>query len=136
MYVNTTNAFGFSRLKDNFGIPQTTSDMIELFGQYCGNDHWCFWMYDPEAQFWSRHEIVCRMPEFEGITREERDAFQKVNEQLAELPAPPLPADRSTVHREKPFLYKGFTFQWLFIPELGRWEILPLGRYDSATSQR
>lgn len=135
MYVNTADALSFTKLEEAFGIPSTTSGMIELFGQYCGPDHWCFWAHDPDAKLWKRHEIIDRTPEFAGITREEQERFRQVFQELSELAAPPMPRNISVICRGKPFLYTSFMFQWIFIPELGRWEILPLGRYDPMATQ-
>jgi len=137
MYVSTDHALSFSKLEASFGVPVPTSGMVEVFGVYCGPYHWCYWSFNPRTQIWARHEIgYSRVaPEYDGILDEDREPYRKASDWLAELAPPALPDDRTMPQREGAFLYMGFLFQWLFIPELGRWEMLPLGRYDGTTSQ-
>lgn len=129
MFVRIENAALLVRLVEQVGLPEVTARHDdEMFGPYSFEGRPTFLRYRVSEDAWDAlaDEAVPDDDDDRLITDEEVEAvFIRC---LERGPTPPLPSDMGARTEDEQFIFVGARFQWIFFPELKRWELAALGR--------
>ena len=118
-------------VNEHWGLPTPhDASRREVFGDYGAPSGGGFLRYDPTTAGWDRLEedtsiglFACDWP------IEDQLEVSMLIESLKPYRPSAYPDNRSQKASQPPFLYQGWTFAWVFVPELRRWELAPLGRH-------
>jgi hypothetical protein len=136
MHIDSKSAGLHAHLEEAFGLPTPTdSQRIEVFGLYhttYGNHEGPrFWCFDPLTRTWSVKAEETRddwAPSLHGLKPDEQRDLSRSFRDLSLMERPPLPRDLTMRLNGEPFIFSGYIFAWYFVPELGRWELVPVGK--------
>lgn len=131
MYVKTASAKVHFQLEELFGMPEITDPInIETFGPYYLGEPAIFWTHDPKTKIWSveyaRHEgdndiAISWLPNIEDVPD-----FTSTMDVVRTMARPCQPDNEDIRHDGVKFIYDCVMFQWIFFPELRRWEAAPI----------
>lgn len=134
MYVTTGSAALHLEMVEEFGLPTPTNpEMAEVFGDYHVGNGPRFWKFDPQKQAWdvkSERTLYSTVAPCAGWTKDERFEIAHALAGLRMMATPPFPENVDQKIWEPPFIHDSCIFAWVFLPELKRWEIAPIGKYD------
>lgn len=84
--------------------------------------------YDAETKLWSRKEDSSA----ENILLSDWSSDQEfealmIMEDLCLMAPDSFPSDCTKISRQAAFIYQDWKFYWVFVPELRRWSLAPVG---------
>lgn len=131
MYVTTASAKVHFQLEELFGLPEITDPVnIETFGPYHLSDGARFWTHNPNTKVWSVEYArddddidiaISWLPSIEDVPE-----LTSCMDIVRTMVRPDLPENENIRHEGAKFIYERMMFQWMFFPELKRWEAAPI----------
>lgn len=134
MYVTTSAAALHLEMVEAFGLPTPTNPKVaEIFGDYHVGSSPRFWKFDPQKQLWdvkSERTLYSTVAPCADWTDDERDEIAHAMVALNMMEAPPFPEKTEQKIWEPPFIHESCIFAWVYLPELKRWSLAPLGKFN------
>lgn len=134
MYVTTSSAALHLEMEEAFGLPTPTNpEVVEVFGFYHVGNGPRFWKFDPQKQLWdviSERTLGSTVAPCANWDEDERDEIARVLAGLDMMGTPPFPEEMERKIWEPPFIHESCIFAWVFLPELKRWSLAPLGKFN------
>lgn len=134
MYVTTDSAALHLEMIDAFGLPTpASSEIAEVFGWYHVGNGPRYWHFDPHKQLWhvrSERTLHSRVGPCTSWNDQERTEIASALAELNMMEPPRFPDKPDDRMAEPPFLFGSYMFAWLYVPELKRWSLAPLGKFD------
>lgn len=118
-----------------FGLPTpASSEIAEVFGWYHVGNGPRYWHFDPQKQLWdvkSERTLHSKVAPCANWSDKERGEIASALAELNMMEPPRFPDKAEDKVWEPPFLFGPYMFAWVFVPELKRWSLAPLGKFDS-----
>lgn len=134
MYVTISSAALHLEMTEEFGLPTpTNSEISEVFGDYHVGNGPRFWFFDPQKQLWdviSERTLHSTVAPCANWDEQERSEIARVLVGLDMMATPPFPEETEQKIWQPPFIHAAYIFAWVFLPELKRWSLAPLGKFD------
>lgn len=140
MYVKTDSAALHLEMVEAFGLPVPASEeMAEVFSGYHVGSGPRYWHYDPLKKLWdvkSEAILNSRVAPSSSWDEKERGEIARALADLDLMSPPTFPENTEQKASEPPFIYGSYIFAWVFLPELKRWSLAPLGKFVSTLKLR